>query len=688
MSAGGSHTRRSAAPGCALFALALQLLLVFETTRAALLSKTRDYALDFAAPKFDELKNSVLRFTVYRRKFYWSRPFVDHDVSGSLGSGFLVREDPPLICTCAHVVSGADQVFVQVTRFGKTKFRARVATISNDADVALVVLEDVEGFRRRLAEANLTAKALPFASRTPPVGHAALAPGFPLGQRTLTLSTGVISGVDHVAFHHRNLAIQSTAIISQGNSGSPLLDGETLEVIGMNYAKNTGEAQINYVVPLWRLRQVIQKHQDMERREAAKELPQHFRLVDHGLVITPGTEALYLLSEGNQRCDSGPLISAIYPASPFNDAEPPVEADSFLVSMDGVQLDRYGQGTKEEFVQELVDFEDLMWMRNGTGEQAIDLVTCKASTGALQKHRMSLAWRMDRQGRGVRYIYEPRFENVSWEIFGDLIFMDLTENHIQLLGGGDGELMRYLVPTERQNPRLAVMLRKEGGDAEEALGLRVGQNLAVVESVNGHAVRSLKDLRRHFYPKNTSGRPLSGQYKGYAGGGANASAALVSPGAPQRLRGWGRNATKLGDAPAVAGDEGGDSSAETPKAVWSLRTAEGREFAAVFEETLLAQASESMTEKAPQLLSPLTMAALRRLGREGEQSGTASHALALAAGHAEAVLGSKRLEDAGRLSAAGPLESSPHARRGLVEVDHISDLVTVGYPPDAAPCAL
>merc|ERR1740127_316074 len=118
------------------------------------------------------------------------------------------------------------------------------------------------------------------AKSTPLLGHSVVAPGFPLGQRTLTLSTGVISGVDHVEFHHRNLAIQSTAIISGGNSGSPLLDAETREVIGMNYAKQPGEAQINYVVPLWRLKQVILKHQQIHT-EANRTAPYQMRLVEH-----------------------------------------------------------------------------------------------------------------------------------------------------------------------------------------------------------------------------------------------------------------------------------------------------------------------------------------------------------------------------------------------------------------------
>jgi len=76
------------------------------------------------------------------------------------------------------------------------------------------------------------------------------------------------------------------------------LDGETREIIGMNYAKMPGEAQINYAVPLWRLKQVILKHQQVHKGKKADEIePYEFRLVNHGLVLTAASDVLYMLSE-------------------------------------------------------------------------------------------------------------------------------------------------------------------------------------------------------------------------------------------------------------------------------------------------------------------------------------------------------------------------------------------------------
>lgn len=587
---------------------------------------------------FDHLKSSVLRFTVYRKIFHWSRPFDRLASRGNLGSGFLVSVNPPTICTCAHVVVDANEVYVQVTEFGKTKFKSRVATINNDADIALVVLEDPEAFMLTLKGAGLTLEPLKLADRTPPLGHAVVAPGFPLGQRTMTLSTGVISGVDHVSFRYTNLALQSTAIISSGNSGSPLLDAETQEVIGMNYAKNRGEAQINYAVPLWKLRQAFAKHEESHGSSSVTNAYQ-FKMTRHGLVLTPGYDALYMRSEGGEGCNSGPLISAIRETSPFKDADPPIAQDSFLLSIDGVTLDRYGQGMKSEYVQELVDFNDLMWMRPGTGEQEIEFETCATMTGERRKHKMSMAWRQDRSGQGVQYIYEPRRAKVDYEIFGELLFMDLTENHIDLLKADSqgGSLRRYLDPGMRHQPRLAVLLMKAGGEAEEALGLHQGRHLAVVDTVNGHAVNNLEELRRHFVPSalgDESGEKAQEVEEATTAAAPNTTMEAESEGAQSKdteaegskdseeeasheaaatsamVAVAGRLEKKSGAGGTMSLKRKGRKDGEAGM-LWSLKTVAGREYAAFFADTLQKQAAR---RGAAHLLTPAVQDAVLRLG--------------------------------------------------------------------------
>lgn len=57
-----------------------------------------------------------------------------------------------------------------------------------------------------------------------------------------------------------NICIQSTAPISPGNSGGPLLDTAGREVVGVNFAKATKGENINYVIPVWRVKQMVAQH--------------------------------------------------------------------------------------------------------------------------------------------------------------------------------------------------------------------------------------------------------------------------------------------------------------------------------------------------------------------------------------------------------------------------------------------
>lgn len=538
---------------------------------------------------FDDLKKSAVRVTSHKAVWHWGRPFDNHQRTGSVGSGFIVNTDPLTFMTCAHVVDNADDVKVQIPELGKQKFPATVATICNDADVALVVFNDQAAVKQALQAKGLEVRAVEFADATPALGAPVVATGFPLGQNTFKLSTGVISGTDHVTFHYRNLAIQSTAIISQGNSGSPLVDATTTKVIGMNYAKNPSEAQINYVVPIWRLNQVINKHKEVHANSTSNvpSKPYIFHLPSSGITTTFANEAFYERSNG---CKSGTVITNVLPNSVFAQANPPVHIDDFLVAVNGIQLDAYGQGKNGKYIDELVDYQDLMYMRAGTAEEPMKVTICDPATGKNRDSVLNLAWNKESTGKGLRWVYEPRHEQADWEIFGDLLFMDLTQNHVDLMHGEyhSWALLRFLEPSELSKPRLAMMLLRTGSDAQEALGMKEGE-LAVVEEVNGQKVNSLDELRVNFLPQEVS------QSNGF-----HSSVNKLH----DSLQGMRRSSASFLQTDADKSDY-----------IWSVRTQVGTEYATWFKSTLAKQVHEAAaSDSQAYLLTAAPLAAASHMG--------------------------------------------------------------------------
>ena len=138
------------------------------------------------------------------------------------GSGAIIAGRR--ILTNAHVVEG--HTFVQVRLHGHPeKHAARVTFVSHVADLALVELEE---------PARLDGVEPLALGELPDVRDQVSAFGFPTGGDTLSITSGVVTRVEHVAYlqsWQRLLAIQMDAAIAAGSSGGPLLhDGNLVGV--------------------------------------------------------------------------------------------------------------------------------------------------------------------------------------------------------------------------------------------------------------------------------------------------------------------------------------------------------------------------------------------------------------------------------------------------------------------------
>ena len=162
----------------------------------------------------------------------------------AMGSGFFVSSDG-LLVTNHHVIKGAS--YAKVKRAdGSTLFVQGVMAINEKADLAVL---------------KVNGKDLPFLQLVPTlpkVGDKVYAIGNPEGL-TNTLSEGIISGIrtdpakahdvfDEVSPDAPNTFLQTTAPISHGSSGGPLLqvDGQ---VVGVTAAVLQEGQNLNLAVP-------------------------------------------------------------------------------------------------------------------------------------------------------------------------------------------------------------------------------------------------------------------------------------------------------------------------------------------------------------------------------------------------------------------------------------------------------
>jgi S1-C subfamily serine protease len=148
------------------------------------------------------------------------------------GSGFLVSQDG-LIATNYHVIRGAHRGRV-IFGNGSTFPVEGVAAADPEADLAILKIEGNEFTCLELAPNEL-----------PAIGSKVFAIGSPLGL-TNSLSEGLVSAHRSLGGYGSGL-IQTTASISHGSSGGPLLrpDGKVVGVTTLHVREGEG---LNFAV--------------------------------------------------------------------------------------------------------------------------------------------------------------------------------------------------------------------------------------------------------------------------------------------------------------------------------------------------------------------------------------------------------------------------------------------------------
>jgi len=153
-----------------------------------------------------------------------------------LGSGFVLSADG-YVMTNAHVVDGADDVYVTLT--DKREFKARVVGVDLRTDVAVVKIE-----------ANgLPAVKIGDVSRLK-VGEWVMAIGSPFGLDN-SVTAGIVSAKardtgDFLPF------IQTDVAINPGNSGGPLINlrGEVVGINSQILSRSGGFMGISFSIPI------------------------------------------------------------------------------------------------------------------------------------------------------------------------------------------------------------------------------------------------------------------------------------------------------------------------------------------------------------------------------------------------------------------------------------------------------
>lgn len=165
-------------------------------------------------------------------------PFGKKGKPRNCASGFFISADGTIV-TAAHAVQGARDIFVRISNGAIFPVEA-VAALDSALDVAVL----------KVSGHGLPALKLADSDRIT-VGEGVVTIGSPFGFEN-SVSTGIVSGIRRQGDH---VLIQTTASISPGSSGGPLLN-QSGEVIGIATSSVAEAQNLNFAIAINEVKKV------------------------------------------------------------------------------------------------------------------------------------------------------------------------------------------------------------------------------------------------------------------------------------------------------------------------------------------------------------------------------------------------------------------------------------------------
>ncbi len=413
----------------------------------------------YAEDSSTKVERSIVKIYTVSKQPNYLEPW-NSTVRRSSGSGSIISKNR--ILTNAHVV--ANQTFLEVKKYGDTKrYQAKVLEVSHDIDLALLEVEDKNFFK--------DTKPLNFGT-LPKIQDKVTVYGYPMGGNTISVSTGIVSRIEHNRYAHSGdsfLSIQIDAAINPGNSGGPTIsDGKIVGVVmqGIMFSQNIG-----YMVPVDVIQHFLKDVED-GIHDGLPKLGIYTEKIEN-----PTLKEYYKLDEKV----GGILVVDILYNSPFKDV---LKKDDIITAIDGHKIEsdgtvafRENQYTNMKYYIDMHQYGDevsLDILRNG--EKSVIKVCFSEHKN---KSKMSYA--------ELEYDKMP-----SYFIFGGYVFTPLTLNLLNASNRPNLPL-RYIAtkfPKEK-NQEVVVLLKVLSSELSRGDG---GISFWKVDKINGQRFKNFKEF--------------------------------------------------------------------------------------------------------------------------------------------------------------------------------------------------
>lgn len=412
------------------------------------------------------INSSVVRIIAEIIDINWKIPYLlDNPRKGS-GTGFFI--DKNYILTCAHVISGAKNIYIEIPGYSNEKYKCEIISICPEFDIGLIKIINYKSkFWVELGNSDLLKSGLDVCVVGYPRSYTGNSNN-PINNLKFTM--GIISGQQYGL-------IQTDSAINPGNSGGPLFYKN--KVIGINSLKLVGDnvENIGYAIPINYYK--IIKNDCKNKIVYRPSLGFEFINTDDNII-----EELT-----HKKIKNGIIITKIYDSSLLKNTK--IKEGAILTKINDMNINNYGLidkywvGTKFDINNILNLFKvneslNLTYYNKNSNKNNNNVIYNK------QKESIKIEPYIPK----IREIY-PNFEKVDYFVLAGVIFMNLSYNNIT--NNNYDLFSKYFNKSEKDNSVIFISFIFPNTQINILNNIKIDD---VITKINDHKISDINSIKK------------------------------------------------------------------------------------------------------------------------------------------------------------------------------------------------
>lgn len=411
------------------------------------------------------INKSVVRIFAESINVNWDMPFIFESPDRGQGTGFFIN-NKGYILTCAHVVNGAKNLYIEIPNITSDKYECKVIGICPQFDIAIIkCLKYKSKYFLKLGNSDNIISG----SEVQVVGFPASLTYSSRNSNNLKFTLGIVGG-------QQNGLIQTDSSINPGNSGGPLFCNG--KVIGINSQKLVGNSidNIGFSIP-------INNYKIIKDNFINNDKP-NIIYRPNLLFSYNNTDKNILKNITKNKVENGIIISKIYDYSPLKNTN--IKNGYIITNIGGYDIDNYGHTLNYKWIGTNINIYTLI--NKFKDNQKINIKYYNTDNNKLESCTIKLSPFIE----PIRDIY-PAFEDINYLVLGGIVFIDCNRNNLiynanynsyYILNNREELLKPKLIITFILNRKVNILKNIKKND--------------IITKINNIEVESIKDLKKAF----------------------------------------------------------------------------------------------------------------------------------------------------------------------------------------------